>query len=187
MTIKSFIAPIALSTAMLAAPANANLLFDIYAGATVGVGGATVGTEMFDSNKQDSFSAQSYGAVIGFDIPVLRFEAEYNMLNIDSDIHAHMAMANIYVKMPGLVVVNPYIGAGVGAALDVTGGHNISATNHAAYQAMAGLTFDIPTLPIKIDAEARALYAPDFVSIDHTDKTLDALHYDLRLKLRYIF
>ncbi len=186
MNIKSLIIPMSTAMAIFMTPADANLLFDIYAGATIGAGGATMGTALFDSDKQDSFSAQSYGLNAGIDIPLFRLEAEYNFINIDGDIKTHLGMVNGYLKMPGLVVVNPYFGVGVGATLDVNGDF-ISHTHGTAYQLMAGLTFDIPALPIKIDAEARTLYAPDFAEINATDATLDLLHYDIRAKVRYIF
>lgn len=160
--------------------ANANLLFDIYAGGTAGFGGATV----FADHHARSKSAQSYGAVLGIDIPLVRIEGEYDYLkNKDFDMHA--AMLNAYLKMPS-AFVQPYIGAGVGMIFD--GGiddTNIKIDDAMAYQGMLGLTFDIPVLPFKIDAEARAMYVPDAFKIDNTQP--DVLHYDARLKIRYIF
>ena len=50
---------------------------------------------------------------------------------------------------------------------------------------MLGVTFDIPVLPLKIDAEGRALYAHNLYSIENENP--DLLQYELRLKLRYIF
>ena len=127
--------------------------------------------------------AQSYGALIGLDVPFIRIEGEYNYLN-DKDITAHIAMGNVYLKMP-MLLINPYIGAGVGAMFhgDVDNGPDIEST--VAYQGMLGLTFDIPVLPFKIDAEARALYVPDAFTAGSKDA--DILHYDARVKLRYIF
>lgn len=162
-----------------AADARANLLFDPYIGATAGLGGATT----FIDGDTHTDMAQSYGAVIGLDIPFVRVEGEYNYLN-DKDITAHTAMANAYLKMP-MILVSPYIGAGVGAILDGDAGHGISIDSTIAYQGMLGLTFDIPVLPFKIDAEARAFYAPDVFSIANEDA--DLLHYDVRAKLRYVF
>lgn len=162
-----------------AADARANLLFDPYIGATAGLGGATT----FIDGDSHTDMAQSYGAVIGLDIPFVRIEGEYNYLN-DKDITAHTAMGNVYLKMP-MLIVNPYIGAGVGAIVDgdVDNGPSIDST--VAYQGMLGLTFDLPVLPFKIDAEARAFYAPDVFSVAGEDA--DLLHYDVRAKLRYIF
>lgn len=164
---------------MAGANANANLLFDPYIGATAGVGGATV----FIDGDTTSDMAQSYGAVIGLDIPLIRIEAEYNYLN-DKDITAHIAMGNVYLKMPSLLV-SPYIGAGVGAIFDGDAGHGTEMDTTVAYQGMLGVTFDIPVLPFKIDAEARAFYAPDVFAVAHEDA--DLLHYDIRAKLRYVF
>ncbi|MDE5615734.1 MAG: P44/Msp2 family outer membrane protein [Alphaproteobacteria bacterium] len=165
--------------AFMTADAHANLLFDPYIGASVGVGGATT----FIDGDTHSEMAQSYGAVIGLDIPFVRIEGEYNYLN-DKDITAHTAMANAYLKMP-MILISPYIGAGVGAILDGDAGHGIDIESTVAYQGMLGLTFDLPVLPFKIDAEARAFYAPDAFSAAGEDA--DLLHYDIRAKLRYIF
>ncbi len=166
-------------SALVAGPASANILFDIYAGGTVGMGGATV----FADGHTESDGAQSYGAVVGVDIPAFRFELEYDYLN-DNDATMHVGMLNAYFKVPSLVV-KPYLGVGVGTIFAGDYGH-IDIDTSAAYQGMLGLTFDIPVAPIKIDAEARALYAPNiFETVD--DIKPDILHYDLRLKLRYVF
>ncbi len=162
-----------------AANARANLLFDPYIGATAGVGGVTT----FVDGDTHSDMAQSYGALIGLDVPFIRIEGEYNYLN-DKDITAHIAMGNVYLKMP-MLLVNPYIGAGVGAMFHGEIDHGPDIDTTVAYQGMLGLTFDIPVLPFKIDAEARALYVPDAYSV--ATKDADILHYDARVKLRYIF
>lgn len=159
--------------------ANANLLYDIYGGLTVGGGAAT----QFAKHDAHTNAAQSYGAVFGVDVPIIRIEAEYNYLN-DDDARAHVGLVNAYAKMPS-TVVHPYIGAGIGA---IFGGHaddDIKLSHTAAYQGMLGLTFDVMILPIKVDAEARALYAPNFYTAENIKP--DLLHYDLRLKLRYTF
>ena len=52
---------------------------------------------------------------------------------------------------------------------------------------MLGATFDIPTLPIKIDVEGRVMYAPKLIDIAAPiDETAKAVHYDARIKLRYV-
>lgn len=170
----------AMSAIFITANANANVLFDIYAGATVGAGGAT----LFAHDKDDTQSAQSYGAVLGIDIPALRFELEYNYLNND-DTKLHIGMINAYAKMP-TPAIKPYFGLGIG---NVFGGDapmpHVDIEKGMAYQGMLGLTFDIPVLPLKIDTEARVLYAPDIYK--YNDDKPDLLHYDLRIKLRYVF
>ena len=160
------------------ANANAGALFDLYAGATIGAGAAT----MFLENKDETHSAQSYGAIVGLDIPVLRFELEYDYLNQDSA-NLHLGLINAYVKMP-TPVVQPYLGVGIG---NIFGGKigEIEIDSVTAYQGMLGVTFDIPVLPLKIDAEGRALYAHNLYSIENENP--DLLQYELRLKLRYIF
>lgn len=164
---------------LTAADARANLLFDPYIGANIGIGGITT----FIDGDHHSDMAQSYGAIIGLDIPFIRIEGEYNYLN-DKDITANIAMANAYVKMP-MILISPYIGAGIGATLSGDAGHNIDIDKTVAYQGMLGVTFDLPVLPFKIDAEARALYIPDAFSI--ANENANILHYDIRAKLRYIF
>lgn len=168
----------AVSIFFFASNANASLLFDIYAGATVGVGAAT----SFVDGKNHTKSSQSYGAVVGIDIPVLRMELEYDYLNTELA-KMHLGMINAYLKMP-TALVQPYLGAGIG---NIFGGDadGIDLDKELAYQGMLGLTFDIPVLPIKIDAEARVLYAPDIFNMNNIKP--DILHYDARVKLRYIF
>lgn len=179
MKLKSALFLSATAITLMAPDARANLLFDPYIGGTVGMGGVTT----FVDGDTHSDVAQSYGAFIGVDIPLVRIEGEYNYLN-DKDIKTNIAMANAYLKMP-LIVISPYIGAGVGMTFDGDAGHNIDIDSTIAYQGMLGVTFDIPVLPFKIDAEARALYIPDAFSVDSHDA--DILHYDIRAKLRYIF
>lgn len=170
-----------ISTAFLTSNSNANLLFDIYAGATAGLGGVTVISE----NHHNSNTAQSYGAVLGLDIPLFRLEAEYDYL-INNNADMQLGLINAYFKLP-MALVQPYIGAGVGMILDVKANDtNIEKNNNAtAYQAMLGATFDIPVLPFKIDAEGRALYTKDFYNAAGIQP--DLLDYEVRLKLRYIF
>lgn len=158
--------------------ANAGALFDLYAGATIGAGAAT----MFADGNDHTTSAQSYGAVVGIDIPVLRFELEYDYLNADSA-KLHLGMINAYAKMPS-TVVHPYLGIGIG---NVFGGKDgeIELDSAVAYQGMLGVTFDIPVLPLKVDAEGRALYTPNLYDIANVQP--DLLQYEIRLKLRYIF
>ena len=52
---------------LTAGTANANLLFDVYAGGTFGIGGYTL-----FADKNESFSSTTYGAVLGMDIPMFR-------------------------------------------------------------------------------------------------------------------
>lgn len=159
--------------------ANAgNTLVDPYVGAMVGLGGYTV----FHSHDYDTQSSKIYGAVAGVDIPLFRIEAEYNYLDAD-EFNTNLAMLNAYVKAP-LVMLKPYLG--VGAGMVFSGKYNhVDTESNTAYQAMAGVTFDIPVLPIKLDVEGRVLYSNDIVKIDNTK--LDLLQYDARAKLRVVF
>lgn len=162
--------------------ANANPIWDIYMGATVGAGGVTI----FADNNDKTYASQTFGAMFGIDIPAFRFEGEYNYLRA-SDFNTNLAMVNAYFKMPS-TVIKPYLGLGVGASF--SGDYDVkdiksSMKTTAAYQGMLGLTMDLPALPLKFDIEGRVLYAPDIFS--KFDVKPDLLHYDARLKLRYVF
>ena len=162
-----------------AGAANANLLFDIYAGGTYGIGGYTL---LADHNK--SASAQSYGAVLGIDIPMFRIELEYDYVNTD-DMELNLGMVNAYFKLP-TPVIKPYIGAGIGTTFSSTyEPADIDIDNTVAYQGMLGITFDLPLMPIAIDVEGRVLYANDI--FEYNVKDNDLLHYEGRLKIRYEF
>lgn len=168
--------------AAVAVPSYAGLVADWYAGATAGIGGQSI---YLDDDHHKSFSAQSYGALVGVDLPVVRFEGEYNYLNIE-DLNTSIIMGNAYVKLPGLAVVNPYIGVGVGAILggdsDVDKYKAFDTT--IAYQGMLGATLNIPAVPFKIDFEGRILMASDIYEKLHDSMVWQ---YDARVKLRYIF
>ena len=167
---------------LTAGAANANLLFDIYAGGTYGIGGYTL---MADENK--SHSAQSYGAVLGIDIPMFRLEAEYNYTDTDY-ITLNAGLVNAYFKLP-TPVLKPYFGAGVGTTFsskyEPTKNISIDIDDTIIYQGMLGVTLDIPAVPFNIDLEGRVLYASDLFEVA-TEK-YDLLQYEGRVKLRYVF
>ncbi len=173
----SLVSAIALSTS-----ANAGAIADFYAGAMLGAGGNTI----FADHNNKSDSSMLAGAMIGVDIPLFRIEGEYNYLT-SADIHANTAMLNAYFKMPSTLIM-PYIGAGFGVLF---GGeheidnHTIDMDSVAAYQGMAGVTLDIPLLPVKFDVEGRVLYAPNVY--EELNEKPDLMEYNLRLKARYIF
>ena len=182
MKLNSKIFLCAILATTVAETASASQPIDIYAGAMIGAGGATM---YFDDNHKNN-AAQSFGAVFGIDIPLLRVEAEYNYLTNDK-FSTNDAMLNAYFKMLS-TMVHPYIGVGVGSVF----GGNIDAKDtkydiktSVAYQGMLGLTFDILALPINFDIEGRVLYAPNFA--EFAGEKPDMLHYDARLKLRYVF
>ena len=163
--------------------ANANLLFDIYAGATAGFGASA----KFVNDDYLEHSAESYGAVFGIDIPLLRIEAEYNYLN-GYDTRINLGMVNAYFKIP-TPVLKPYFGAGLGTTFDSkyepSVGSGITMDESIVYQGMAGITLDLPVAPVKFDIEGRILYANNLYEI--ADKMVDIMHYDARVKLRYVF
>ena len=167
---------------LYAGAANANLLFDIYAGGTYGIGGYTL-----LADKNTSHSAQSYGAILGIDIPMFRIELEYDYVNTD-DIKLNLGMVNAYFKLP-TPVVKPYIGAGIGTTFASTyepiTDISIDIDDTIAYQGMLGITLDIPVIPFNIDVEGRVLYASDL--FEYATEKHDLLQYEGRVKLRYVF
>jgi len=166
--------------ATTAAPAIANPVWDLYAGALIGVGAQTV----FNDGHDKTETAQSFGGVFGIDLPAFRIEAEYDYIK-QSNSHANIAMANAYFKMPS-TVVKPYLGLGAGVMFNGSDDdHDVDLDTSAAYQGMLGVTLDVPALPFKFDIEGRALYIPDIAKVD--DNKPDLLHYDARIKIRYIF
>ena len=82
-------------------------------------------------------------------------------------------------------VIKPYLGIGLGTVFNGDVDDTFNIRNEAAYQGRLGLTFDIPVIPFNVDVEGRVLYAPDVFKT--ADAKPDLLHYDLRLKLRYVF
>lgn len=164
----------------VAANANANVLFDVYLGATGGFGGETV----FVDHDHENLSAMSFGGVLGLDIPLARFELEYNFLDSD-DAKLHLGMINAYIKAP-TAVLQPYLGVGIGSTFGGTVSYDdTDVATKMAYQGMLGITLALPVLPIKFDIEGRALYAPDIFTYRGGDA--DLLHYEGRVKLRYVF
>lgn len=172
----------AILTTVLTGAASASPIIDVYAGGMVGVGGSTV---FVDSNHKNE-SAQSLGAVLGIDIPLVRIEGEYNYITNDK-FSTNDAMLNAYVKMLP-TMIQPYFGVGVGS---VFGGHvdtnnlKYDIKTSVAYQGMLGITLDVLALPIDFDIEGRVLYAPNFTEI--ASEKPDLLQYDARVKLRYMF
>ena len=182
MKLNSKIFACAVLATSVAGTASANPVMDVYAGGMLGVGG----TSMYWDEHHKNEAAQSFGAILGIDIPLLRIEGEYNHI-VNDDFSTNDAMLNAYFKMLS-TLIHPYFGVGVGSMF---GGHidngivkyDIKTT--VAYQGMLGLTFDIFALPVNFDIEGRVLYAPNFVEIG-TQKP-DMLQYDARLKVRYVF
>ena len=167
------------------ANAHAGLVYDMYAGGTAGIGSTVLMLDAKGHNHNSDHMAQSYGAVFGFDLPVVRFEAEYDFLD-SKRLDMQALMGNAYVKLPGLVVVNPYIGVGLGVIFDTNNKYSDLKLDAAmAYQGMLGATFDIPTLPFKIDVEGRTMFVPELYSKDNIE--VNAFYYDARIKLRYVF
>ncbi len=163
------------------APAVANSVFDLYAGVSVGVGAQT----MFGDGKNETSTAQSFGAMFGIDVPMFRGELEYTYIG-ESDSHANLAFANAYFKMPS-TAIRPYFGLGVGLMFSGEENKNFNKEfdTKPAYQGMLGVTIDVPKLPFKFDIEAHTIYIPDVFRFE--SERPDILHYEAKIKLRYIF
>jgi len=174
------------AVAMLAmSAANAGLV-DIYVGATGSAGESlTIMPEGFGASKMQS-DANSFGAVIGADIPLVRVEAEYNYMTA-KDISLSALMINGYLKAP-FPLVKPYVGLGAGSTL---GGkvRDDDAKTSSAFQGMAGVQVEIPATSIFLDIEGRVFYATKIseLSLVVEDKDIGFLQYDVRMKLRYAF
>ena len=162
------------------ASAFADSAWDLYVGATVGAGAETI----FADDKNSTDPAQSFGAMFGIDLPAFRVEAEYNYLG-KKDVHSHLAFMNAYFKMPS-TVIKPYMGIGLGLLIDGEDKEfHADMDTSVAYQGMLGVTLDVPGLPCKFDIEGRAVYIPDVYEIGDIEP--DILHYDARVKIRYLF
>ena len=147
---------------------------DFYGGAVVGAG-----TNFIDSRAH---GGNSYGAMFGVDIPLIRAEAEYNYVHgkrNNDTVNLNIGMLNGYLKTP-FPIIKPYIGAGIGR---VFGGNSDMVDIHSAtaYQGMVGIQFDTFFLPLFIDAETRVLLANGIAP------DVNLTIWDARLKLRYHF
>lgn len=163
--------------------ANANILFDIYMGGTYGIGGYS----LYDGDDYTSKSSQSYGAVLGMDIPMFRIELEYNYLDTD-ELKLNTGFVNGYFKLP-TPVLSPYIGAGIGmnfsSKYEPKYLSSIDLDDNILYQGMLGATLNIPVLPFKVDVEGRVIYADKL--LEYANQDIDLIQYEGRIKLRYIF
>ena len=167
--------------AVTTAPAVANSAFDLYAGVSVGIGAQT----LFGDGKNETNTSQSFGAMFGLDIPMFRAELEYTYIG-ESNSNANLAFANVYFKIPS-TAIRPYFGLGGGIMFsgEENSKYNKNFDTKPAYQGMLGVTIDVPKLPFKFDIEAHAIYIPDVLRFG-TERP-DILHYEAKLKLRYLF
>ncbi|MCL1892400.1 MAG: outer membrane beta-barrel protein [Alphaproteobacteria bacterium] len=152
---------------------------DFYVGAMAGLGSLqTGGTNSF---------AQSYGALVGLDMPVVRAEVEYSYIHSTrsgADLNANLAFVNGYVKLTPTPMVKPYVGLGIGtlfAGSVSAGGVSEDMNTQVAYQGMLGVQSNIPATSLFVDVEYRTAYAPNI--FEHADFWQN----EVRLKLRYAF
>ena len=104
------------------------------------------------------------------------------------DATLNMGFVNGYFKLP-TPVVKPYIGAGIGTTFSSeftpVAHTTIDIDDTIVYQGMLGVTLDIPVVPFNIDLEGRVIYASDL--FEYMNDSYDALQYEGRVKLRYVF
>ncbi|MDR2268722.1 MAG: hypothetical protein LBD94_00885, partial [Rickettsiales bacterium] len=155
-----------ISTLLLAAfvsHANAGVLVDLYVGATASFGNSVTyipsGAGIPSTLKDLRNSAESYGAVLGIDIPVIRIEGEYDYL-LSKNVDIQAAMINLYIKLFPTPIVKPYIGAGIGSAFAGRIGGDIDqkVESSKAFQGMLGLQISIPATSLFVDVEGRVFY-----------------------------
>ena len=97
-------------------PAQAGLSIDFYAGGTLSMGNniTLIPTDTsLPSVKDWKSTSNSFGLILGIDIPIIRVEAEYDYL-VSRRISLHTGMLNAYLKLLPTPFVQPYIGAGIG-------------------------------------------------------------------------
>lgn len=128
----------------------------------------------------------AYSFAGGYELPLaltnVRMEGEYLRIRPNakygSDSKLDALMANTYVEIPLIPVIDPYIGAGIGMT-------RFDHNNSIALQGMMGLEYELPMLPITIGGEYRYLKINeaggkwDSVSKFHTNIFM--------LKARYAF
>ncbi len=164
----------------LFAVSNANAtLFDPYIGGAIQFNKAKAYGDPSDVSFNKIKGA--YSGFIGFNLPIIRAEVEYNYFQVKEKnseaLDQHNVMANAYLKPFAIPFVKPYIGAGVG--MNFAG----DIDNSAAAQAMLGVSLDLPAMPLAFDLEYRATYSFDvFENGDY-----DLLSYGPRAKFRYSF
>ena len=169
------------------APFTARAVVDIYAGASASLGGSV--TTMPGDLSNITNRANSFGAMVGADIPFFRIEGEYNYL-MTQNLNIHAAMANAYFRFLPTPLMRPYVGVGLGTVLGGTVGDTgdiSSQQNSMAYQGMAGMTFDLVGTPLLMDVEGRVFYAPNVYEAPMGIGDIGFMQYDLRAKLRYVF
>ncbi|MDR1826075.1 MAG: hypothetical protein LBQ49_00095 [Rickettsiales bacterium] len=166
---------------------QAGMIVDFYVGGVASVGNNIAFSVPAEGNIKKS--ANSFGAVAGVDLPIIRVEGEYGFLT-SKTIDLHVGMVNGYIKLFPTPIVKPYIGLGVGRVLggSVDGGADINSA--MGYQAMAGLQFSIPMTPLFFDIEGRVFYADDVATVSIpplAEKDIGFAQYDIRGKIRIAF
>lgn len=170
---------------------NANAA-NFYAGGLFGLGSTfTFSGFNNDAIKNWSRSSESFGAIAGIDVSVVRLELEYEYMNSKGP-KSNLNFANLYLKIP-IGIIQPYIAAGIGITY---GGHatyetsphsfETSTKTRPAYQGMLGLSVKIPVLKfLHSDLEFRMAYMPNLYEYDKIN--VDVWNGDFRLKVCYDF
>lgn len=174
---------------------GAHAVVDVYVGATASAGSIATYVPNDNSMNVSGFSKDdimkssgTFGAVVGINIPVVRFEAEYGYLT-STNMNLNVGMINGYLKLLPTPVVKPYVGFGLGKVMGgkIRGLIQDSPDASMPIQGMLGLQIELPALPIGIDVEARAMYVERIYTMPIVNRDIGVLQGDLRVKLRYIF
>jgi opacity protein-like surface antigen len=130
----------------------------------------------------------SFGGMIGIDIPVFRFEAEYNYM-IGKNMSLSVGMVNGYIKWLPTPIVKPYVGFGIGKVLGgkIRGDIDRAPDASIPFQGMIGLQIEIPATSLSVDVEGRAMYIESVYNMPIVGRDIGALQADLRVKIRYVF
>lgn len=128
----------------------------------------------------------AYSIAGGYELPLaltnIRMEGEYLRIRPNakygSDSKFDALMANGYVEIPLIPVIDPYVGLGIGM---VRFDHN----NSIALQGMMGVEYELPVIPVTIGAEYR------YLKVNETGgkwESVSKFHTNIfMLKARYSF
>ena len=153
-----------------------------------GVGAAFNNGSVLKNNSRSSYDdSGAYSFAVGYQLPLaltdVRVEGEY--LRIHPDIkdggHSNMdaLMANAYVNIPLVPVIDPYVGLGLCYA-------RFEHENTPAMQFMLGADYELPiTLPITVGAEYRFFKVNEHGG--NRGETAKFNTHALMLKARYHF
>lgn len=125
----------------------------------LGLGASLNGGSVTTDNVRSGYkNTPAYSFAGGYEIPLaltnVRVEGEYLRIRPNakhgSDSSFDGLMANGYVEVPLIPIIDPYIGAGIGMT-------RFDHNNSLALQGIMGLEYELPFLPLTIGGEYRYL------------------------------